>query len=139
MLDIRITTWHICTCEYVERSNMAYVKPEAVVSPRNRWRLLSVLYDGGPNDGENPGWAVAEGQWEWEEADEITSKKRRVIDDVLGIRWNGQDGEENGTPQTWGNPTWFILPDELSDVVREAITEIKKERRKEKKEKTGRR
>ena len=72
---------------------MSYIKPAEVDSPKSRWRLRKVLHDGGEGD-----WAAAEGQWEsggfWGE--------------VLAIRWNGATGKESGTPQSYGNPTWFI-------------------------------
>jgi hypothetical protein len=41
-------------------------------------------------------WAVALGYWEGKE--------------TLAIRWNGDDENPVGTPQSRGLPTWFILP-----------------------------
>ena len=88
---------------------MAYVNPEAVSSPKSRWRLRRVLYDGGEGN-----WSVAEGQWEndgfWGE--------------VLAIRWNGSSGSEIGNPQSRGLATWFVLPEELEQPVRGAIASL---------------
>ncbi|MDE0509363.1 MAG: hypothetical protein OXI17_12120 [Gammaproteobacteria bacterium] len=90
---------------------MAYVDPNTVISPKNHWRLLNVLYE----DDED-GWSVAEGQWEhggrWS--------------DVLAIRWNGSPHAKLGHPQSRGLPTWFIIPEGLEEVIRERVDELKK-------------
>ncbi len=91
---------------------MSYVKPQNVDSPKSRWRLRHVLYDGGEGS-----WSVAEGQWEdsglWRE--------------VLAIRWNGHADAEIGNPQSRGLPTWFIIPDELAGPLREELPEEKEQ------------
>ena len=93
-----------------------YVKPQHVLSPKNAWRLRSVLYDGGFGE-----WSAAEGQWDpegqWDNCD------------VLAIRWNGNDRTPIGLPQSRGLPVWFIVPDAIEEKVREAIEEaIEKQR-----------
>ena len=85
---------------------MSYIKPENVVSPKRLWRSHSVLYDGGASE-----WSAAEGQWnngtEWGK--------------VLAIRWYGDTDKEKGNPQARGYPTWFIVPEDLKTVIRDAI------------------
>ena len=82
---------------------MAYIKPESVLSPKAAVANLNVLH----NDG---GWSVAELDWNGERA--------------LGLRWNGSDEESGcGTPQSRGIPTWFIVPNNLSDAIKAALPE----------------
>lgn len=79
---------------------MGYIDPATVVSPKNRWKLGRVLCNAGQG-----GWSLAEGWW-----DESPT---------LGIRWNGDDDSGSpGNPQSHGNPTWFILPEELHEAAR---------------------
>ena len=84
---------------------MSYVDPNDVDSPKDRWKLDTVIYN------EN-GWSAAEGAWD--------SKK------VLAIRWNGEPGQEKGQPQSHGYPTWFIVPEEIEGVLREVIALLPK-------------
>jgi hypothetical protein len=70
---------------------------------------VEVIYDKGPVDGS---WSVAQIEWDGSPA--------------VGIRWNGDSGNSKGTPQSRGNPAWFIVPDELEEAVLEAAK--KKER-----------
>jgi len=87
---------------------MGYRKPATVVAPKNRWQLGPVLCDTGQG-----GWSVVEGFWE-EKA-------------VLGIRWNGDDDTGgHGNPQSHGNPTWFIIPDELEGAIRDMAGKVDK-------------
>ena len=92
---------------------MSYTKPEDVSSPKNRWRLRRVLHDG-----DEGGWSAAEGQWENE----------GLWGEVLAIRWNGTAGAEIGNPQSRGLATWFIMPEELEQTVRDAIASLSNER-----------
>jgi hypothetical protein len=90
---------------------MAYIDPQTVLSPRNRVGSVDILYNSGPSpDGAT--WSVA----------------RLVYDgqsDRIGIRWNGSEQEEGiGNPQSRGKPTWFVVPDELSSVVREMAEQL---------------
>ena len=90
---------------------ISYVKAQDDNSPRNRWRLHRVLHDGGEG-----GWSAAEGQWDNE----------GLWREVLAVRWNGSSGCEIGNPQSRGLPTWFILPDEMEQMVRESIGTLPK-------------
>ena len=90
---------------------MSYVRPQNVDSPKNRWRLRQVLHDGGEG-----GWSAAEGQWD----------NGGLWRDVLAVRWNGSEGAEIGNPQSRGVATWFIVPDELETVLRQAIALLPK-------------
>jgi hypothetical protein len=85
---------------------MAYVEPTTVLSPRSSIRSVDVIYN--TNGG---GWSVARIRWEDSES--------------LGIRWNGSDDAPGlGSPQSRGNPTWFILPQELHDVIMAKVEEM---------------
>jgi hypothetical protein len=75
---------------------MSYAKPETVTSPKKRWVLLDVLRDSGPGQD-----ALAVGKW-----DGTT---------VLAMRWNGDQANPLGNPQSRGIPTWFIIPDHYYD------------------------
>ena len=90
---------------------MSYVRPDDVISPKKRWRLRKVLHDGGEG-----GWSAAEGQW----------KDDGSWSPVLAIRWNGMTGTEIGNPQSRGQPTWFIIPEEMKAPLRKAISKLPK-------------
>jgi len=83
---------------------MPYIPPASVLSPRNAVRAVDVLYETDPGE---DGWAVAQLNWNG--------------DLVLGLRWNGGSESSLGTPNARGIPTWFIVPEELEDVIRERI------------------
>jgi hypothetical protein len=86
-----------------------YIPPEEVDSPKSGISEIEVLYDGGSSDpDEEFHWSAATFNW--------------YGDKALGIRWNGYRGKEVGNPQSRGRPTWFIIPDELTEVI---INEIK--------------
>ncbi len=85
---------------------MGYRKPETVVAPKGRWELRKVLCNTGQG-----GWSAAEGTWDDSPA--------------LAMRWNGDDDSGSpGNPQSHGNPTWFIVPDELHDAVRDVARSL---------------
>jgi Cdc6-like AAA superfamily ATPase len=81
---------------------MSYIKPDLVISPKNSVSDLRVIYDGGENS-----WSLAEMKWEG--------------DKVMALRWNGGSTDQRfpgiGNPQSRGVPTWFILPDEIGEIV----------------------
>lgn len=81
---------------------MCYVKPDLVVSPKSLVSNLKVIYDGEVNS-----WALAEMEWGGAEA--------------VMLRWNGGSEDQRfpgiGNPQSRGLPTWFILPEEIAEVV----------------------
>ena len=89
------------------------VDPHDVHSPRSHWRLINVLYDGGPTDDDHRGWSVATGTWD--------GKKR------LGIRWNGGSDDNLGQPNAFNNPTWFIVPGEMEAAVLDAVKRVETE------------
>ena len=64
----------------------------SVVNPHN-FKVVEIIYN-------LNGFSVAWGIWE---------------DDTyrLAMRWNGE-GDDKGYPKTFGNPVWFMLPQELS-------------------------
>lgn len=88
---------------------MPYIEPSQVNSPKRSWgQSHTVLIDTGSG-----GWSAAEGTWEDKPC--------------LGLRWNGSDDDESiGNPQSRGNPTWWIVPDELSGGIRREIELVKK-------------
>jgi hypothetical protein len=89
---------------------MGYQNPHQVKSPKGAVTHLHVLYDGGEQTGalEWEGWSIAELEW-FEEP-------------VVACRWNGSTTNGNfseiGNPQSRGNPTWFILPKPLEQVIK---------------------
>lgn len=84
---------------------MAYIHPQMVLSPKAGVSNLQVIYDGG------------EGQWS-------AARMNWYSSEVLALRWNGEDGSV-GNPQSRGVPTWFVVPDELSDCIEKRIVELK--------------
>lgn len=83
---------------------MPYVDPKTVIAPKHRLRDVRVIYDSGAIEGS---WSVAELRFDEEEA--------------YGLRWNGDASSKQGTPVAHGNPTWFILPGDLADAVRDKV------------------
>ena len=88
---------------------MSYIEPKDVKSPKSHWLLRNVLRTGGEGQ-----WSAAEGQW----------KDKSRWKDCLALRWNGESGREKGNPQSRGYPTWFIVPDDFEEAIREVIDEI---------------
>ena len=68
--------------------------------------MISVLRDDGPAE---PAFAV--GEWDGEP--------------VIGVRWNGDEENPIGNPQSRGLPTWFILPSYLNLPVLGTVSEDK--------------
>ncbi len=88
---------------------MAYVDPHTVLSPRNRVGSVDVLYNSGRHAGS---WSVARLNYDG-------------VPDRIGIRWNGSEETEGpGNPQSHGKPTWFVLPDTISGLVRELAEQL---------------
>jgi hypothetical protein len=84
---------------------MAYIEPTTVWAPKASIRSVQILYNSGPG-----GWSIASIDWEGSEA--------------IGIRWNGSDGPGIGNPQSRGNATWFILPNELKEVILSRVDDL---------------
>ena len=73
---------------------MSYLQPQSVISPKNRWKLIGVVYDLGENNS-----SVAFGEWD--------------EDFCLTSRWNGSldvERSNKGNPISNFQPTWFVLP-----------------------------
>jgi hypothetical protein len=80
---------------------MSYVDPKTVLSPKGSIADIEVIHDGGENS-----WSLARMKW----------------DDtpVIAMRWNGgsNDGRPSvGNPQSRGYPTWFVVPDEVGELI----------------------
>ena len=73
---------------------MTHKQPSEVVSPKARWKLIAVLYDGGAGE-----IAYAVGEWD--------GRPR------IGVRWNGDAQHPIGNPQSRGLPTWTMLDPDL--------------------------
>ena len=85
---------------------MAYVEPATVLAPKASVRSVEILYSTG-----NGGWSVARVGWEGSER--------------VGIRWNGaEDCPGIGNPQSRGNATWFILPEELEKAILDKVDDL---------------
>jgi hypothetical protein len=77
----------------------SYIKPVDVHSPKRHWSLVHVLFDGGEFTEGNPSASsLAIGRWD--------NKP------VLAMRWNGDEENPLGNPQSRGLPTWFIIPEQ---------------------------
>jgi len=79
---------------------MAYVEPATVWAPKASIRSVEILYNSGPG-----GWSVASIDWEARRRSE--SGGTAMKDRVLEIRSRA------------GTQLWFILPDELREVITE--------------------
>lgn len=87
---------------------MAYVEPATVWAPKASIRSVEILFNSKP--GGPGGWSVASIDWEGSEA--------------IGIRWNGESGSGIGNPQSRGNATWFIVPEELKEAILTRIDDL---------------
>ena len=83
-----------------------YINPKTVLSPKEKIRNLRVIYDSG--DG---GWSLGKMIYENEE--------------VIGIRWNGDEKTPLGHPISNSHPVWFILPQDISKLVEAYATIMK--------------
>lgn len=84
---------------------MAYVRPEDVLSPKNRvGAVLEVIHDP-----QECGMSVARIRWDGEE--------------VIATRWNGNDEQPLGNPVSRGRPTWFIVDGYAAASVEQAARE----------------
>jgi hypothetical protein len=80
----------------------SFTSPEAVTSPKGQVSDLRILFNTG---GGGDGWSLASLRWNGRNA--------------LGIRWNGDEQNPIGNPQSRGIPTWFIVPDAIAAVLQE--------------------
>jgi len=89
---------------------MTYVDPSTVISPRTLVSDVEVIYDS-HSEGNEESWSVAKLRWDRKSA--------------VGIRWNGDPGGKGiGTPQAFGQPTWFLVPEELEDKILEEAKKL---------------
>lgn len=49
-------------------------------------------------------------------------------DTCLGMRWKGKNGAV-GFPNSFGNPVWFLIPDELESPIAKALLGLKSTKR----------
>jgi hypothetical protein len=90
---------------------MPYVEPATVIAPRTVISDIEVVYDSRRDSGNEESWSVAKFLW---------GTERR-----LGIRWNGDNRSKSvGTPQAFGQPTWFLVPSELESRILEAAEKL---------------
>lgn len=73
--------------------------PNNAKSPRKRLALKQILYNTYV-EGKTGGFAIANLEYDGK--------------NVIGIRWNGFDENDEGFPNSRGWPTWFILPKEVA-------------------------
>lgn len=87
-----------------------YRDPKTVSSPKTKVSSVEIVFDKGPVEFS---WSVARLKWEGSPA--------------IGIRWNGDSNNSIGTPQSRGNPAWFIVPEELEEAVLKAARDSDRE------------
>jgi hypothetical protein len=85
---------------------LAYIPPGDVVSPKARLQLLKVLIDAGA---DAPAYALA--NWDG--------------NPCIVFRWNGNDEQPIGIPQSRGLPTWVVLDGKLNASVIDVLLEAK--------------
>jgi hypothetical protein len=88
-------------------STPASIPPADVVSPKRHWSLIAVL-----RDANDDGSSLAIGRWNGKP--------------VLAMRWNGDEQNPIGNPQSRGLPTWFIVPDAYNEAVLGTLTKDKR-------------
>jgi hypothetical protein len=88
------------------------VPAHTVISPLRSLENLCVIHDGGAGNAADPlsGWSCAMFDWEG--------------DPVIGLRWNGGEGQPRGMPQSRGIPVWFIIPAPLAEMVRQLVVQL---------------
>ncbi len=77
--------------------------------PKASIRSVEILYNSSP--GGPGGWSVAQVNWEGRQQN------------WNSLEWR-QDGPGIGNPQSRGNATWFIVPDELREVILGRIDDL---------------
>lgn len=82
---------------------MAYIDPQTVIAPKSQVSDVHVVYDSGPTT---------------EEGFSVVTLRYGNDENAVGIRWNGDPDDKGiGTPQAFGQPTWFLVPDELREPI----------------------
>ena len=83
---------------------MAYIPPQKVSAPQERWTLYRVLIDNGSGA---PAYAL--GTWDGTRC--------------VGARWNGDYDNETGWPIIYVHAAWHILDEKLVDAVIAMLTD----------------
>ena len=93
---------------------MSYITSDKVTSPRRHFTLIAVLDDGKTKDNSTgaKNVSIAVGRW----------KAGGTEKPVLAMRWNGDEENPIGKPQSRGLPTWFIVPQHMSHVILDRIS-----------------
>ncbi|HNP07154.1 MAG TPA: hypothetical protein PKN99_05990 [Cyclobacteriaceae bacterium] len=47
-------------------------------------------------------------------------------DKLLGFRWSGETNDDVGYPKLFGNPVWFVIPEELTVTFVKSLLDEKK-------------
>ncbi|EOX9162651.1 hypothetical protein [Acinetobacter calcoaceticus] len=90
---------------------MQYVIPTDVKTPKKNVKGVHVLYDGGEDS-----FAIAVLKWVDESSGQVMDK--------LALRWNGSEESPKGYPCAMGNPSWFIIPAKLEEVLKARAIEL---------------
>lgn len=90
-----------------------YINPKNVISPKNKIKkIIKVIYDGGE-------WGSSVCELEWQNDGEPKYETE------IGMRWNGSLEHGNiGNPSSRGYPTWFIIPKDFRELVKEKAEEL---------------
>ena len=75
-----------------------FTPPSDVISPKQHWNLIAVL-----DEGKADNCALALGRWDGQL--------------VLAMRWNGNENNPVGNPQSRGLPTWFVVPQKYNEAL----------------------
>ncbi|AZR82345.1 hypothetical protein [Thiomicrospira sp. S5] len=73
------------------------------VNPSN-FKVKKVLFD-------NDSFSIAYGMWQGQ-------------DSVIAMRWNGDNENDMGYPKTFGNPMWFIVHDDLKEMIIKGLVDL---------------
>ncbi len=87
-----------------------YIEPKDVKSPRRHFTLVAILDDGKTLDNPTGEDSVSMSIGRWKSPDGSEEP-------VLGIRWNGNNANPIGNPQSRGLPTWFVVPQHLRQMI----------------------
>ncbi|RZH02684.1 hypothetical protein [Acinetobacter pittii] len=90
---------------------MDYTFPSDVRTPKKNVKGVHVLYDGAKDS-----FSIAVLKW----ADDVTGQ----IKEKLALRWNGSEESPKGFPTAKGNPSWFIIPEKLVEILRAKALEL---------------
>lgn len=84
---------------------MSYIDPKTVLSPKGSITDIEVIIDRGENS-----WSLARMKWDGSS--------------VIAMRWNGGSNHgipSIGNPQSRGYPTWFVVPDDVGELIEKSF------------------